>query len=178
MGTLRTWSFHLHIAVLVLHHLTKSSTRGWHPERFADSAQILAASNCHFFMDREEPPSPDCKANWGGGQGESPTTSRITLHGRGRQPAPYARLEILSDGILDYRIAEAHQSWTEPKRMTAENRIVNLLEEGWSLTSDEIAKRIGKDPSTVRHALKALSESGTIEPTKTRKERTRYCLKS
>ncbi|MFZ4506384.1 MAG: hypothetical protein ACOYON_01645, partial [Fimbriimonas sp.] len=44
-----------HCAVLILHHLTKAATRGYQPERFADSTQILASANAHFFMERHDP---------------------------------------------------------------------------------------------------------------------------
>lgn len=161
MGTLRTWSFHFHVSVLVLHHLTKSGTRGHQPERFADSAQILAASSCHFFMDREE---------------ETATRSRIVLYGKGRHPAPYARLELISEGILDYRLAKADHTYTQAKRLTVEDRVLSLLAEGWSLTSEEIARRLAIHPGTVRHVVARLISAGSIATTRTPKSRTRYTL--
>ncbi len=47
--------------------------RGYHPERFADSAQILASASCYFFLESEilEERQP-----------------KDLLHGAGRQPAP------------------------------------------------------------------------------------------
>lgn len=157
MGTLRTWGFHFHIAVLVLHHLTKSGTRGYTTERIADSAQILAASSCHFFMDRED---------------ETETRSRIVLHGRGRHPAPYPRVELISEGILDYRLAELAQA--RSSRLTIEQKIVNLLSEGWHFDSAEIARRIGHHPVSVRNALSALTTAGRIKTTTKHHRRWKY----
>lgn len=159
MGRLRRWSFHYHTSILVLHHLTKSATRGWHPERFADSTQILAAASCHFFMDRTQ---------------ETETRSRITLHGRGRAPAPFSRLELISDGVLDYRIAEE----SKPKSIqpTVKERVLALLEEGWTLTASEIASRLQAGPATVRHLLTELKLEGAISMASKHRKAQRYCI--
>lgn len=161
MGVLRTWSSHCHIAVLILHHLTKSSTRGHQPERFADSAQILAASSCHFFMDRQE---------------ESAACSRIVLHGKGRHPAPVARLELISEGILDYRVADVERQWVPPRRIAAPERILHLLEEGWSLTAKELSARLNLTPGLVRSALADLASSGRVVGEKRPKQNLRYSI--
>lgn len=83
VGRLKRLAFHYHVAVLVLHHLTKSGTRGTGADRFADSAQILAAADAHFFLERRD--------------------GKVTLTGRGRHPSPLARLELATSGVLDYR---------------------------------------------------------------------------
>lgn len=160
MGRLRRWSFNYHVSVLVLHHLTKSATRGWHPERFADSAQILAAASCHFFLERTQ---------------ETQTQSRLTLHGRGRAPSPYNRIEIISEGVLDYRLSE--QSLPQVRQATVEERIVNLLSEGWTPTVNEVASHLQISPNHARIVLLQLKEKGSIETTKTDQRTVRYALR-
>jgi hypothetical protein len=161
MGLLRVWSFHCHVSVLVLHHLTKSTTRGWQPERFADSAQILAAASCHFYMERRE---------------ETETQSRVILHGKGRHPAPYGRIEMISEGILDYRLADAKAAYVQPRRQTLETRILALLETGWPLTSAEIARKLNESPGSVRTIIGRLKTAGAITIDTTQPDSHRYKL--
>lgn len=161
MSLLRVWSAHFNIAVLALHHLTKSSTRGHQPERFADSAQILAASSCHFFMDRTD---------------DSATRTRFTLIGKGRHPAPVARLEIVSEGVLDYRLAQKDEKWVKPRRLSSTERIKLCLEQGWVLTSLEIASKLDMKPGVVRNALAELTKTGSVVAAKRPKENLRYAI--
>lgn len=161
MTILRVWAAHLGVAVLVLHHLTKSGTRGTSPERFADSAQILAAASCHFFMDRFE---------------ETETRSRIVLQGKGRYPAPVARLELVSEGVLDYRLAEPADGPVLLRKLSAADKVVSLLEEGWSLTSQEVARRLGLRPGAVRGVLAELQSAGKVVSHRRPKENLRYAL--
>ncbi|CAN5670081.1 hypothetical protein BH11ARM2_BH11ARM2_00790 [soil metagenome] len=157
MGRLRRLSWMHHIPVLVLHHLTKSATRAASTERFADSAQILAAASCHFYLERKE----------------EETLSRVILYGEGRHPTPPRKLELLSKGPLHYELAtkEALKPQTRP---TAVSRIADLLKEGWELTAEEIAKRLGINPSTVRDALSRLSHEGQAERLAESTKKARY----
>ncbi len=152
VGTLRTWGFHMGVSVLLLHHLTKSSSRGSQPERFADSAQILAAASCYFFMDRVdiEPEEKDCAGS-----------SRVTLFGKGRYPTPAAKLSLLSSGPLDYRLLSGHGPTTSAK-ISASDRVLQLLEDGWCLTASEMGRRLGLNPATVRSAVARLHEDRKI----------------
>lgn len=136
MTKLRQWSSTFGIATIVIHHLTKTAHRGYHPERFADSAQILASASCHFFFESEE--LEDKKY-------------RIVLHGAGRQPAPPRRQEFIADGFFNYRRIEPATENEKPASMSARIRL--LLEEGWELTADEIAKRLNLNPRSVRNVL-------------------------
>jgi len=138
LGRLRLWSHNYNIATLVLHHVTKAATRGYHPERFADSAQILAAASTHFFM--ESFTQQDGKR-------------RITLHGSGRTPAPPSRIDIVSESPFHFELARAEPS---PPKLSLSERIVALLEEGWELTTEEIARRLEAKPQSVRNALASL----------------------
>ena len=158
MGSLRSWSAFFGITVLVLHHLTKSATRGHQPERFADSAQILAAASCHHFLERRD---------------ETATRSRLVLHGRGRHPAPYPRLELISEGPLDYRLAD-EKTPEPPRRFSATDRILTLLQDGWPLTVNEIARRLDLTPGTVRNALTQLKENGHVEKSKAADSRIQF----
>lgn len=157
MSVLRTWCHYLGISVLLLHHLTKSSSRGHEPERFADSSQILAAASCHFFMDRLE---------------DGETASRVVLQGKGRHPAPYARMELISTGPLDYTLAA--EANPRPRRLKVSDRVHGLLEAGWCLTAAEIAHRLDLNPATVRYALARLQESGDIKVGEKMKRAPRY----
>ncbi|CAN5509087.1 hypothetical protein BH11ARM2_BH11ARM2_12620 [soil metagenome] len=160
MGRLRRLSWMRHIPVLVLHHLTKSNTRGHATERFADSAQILASASCHFYMERRE---------------EEDGTHRITLRCACRHPAPSRSLELISRGILDYEIANDAGIRTG-KRETALARIQNLLAEGWELTAEEIATRLRLTPTSVRNALARLTHDGLATKIATGARRSRYRL--
>lgn len=160
MGRLRRLSHRRGIAVLVLHHLTKSATRGYMPERFADSAQILASASCFFNMERKE---------------EEDGSSRIILHGQGRHPAPPRKLEMISRSVLDYELADAT---TEPvgRRVTALTKVQTLLSEGWELTVEEIAKRLELTPVSVRAALSRLSNDDCAERLTDGSKRSKYRL--
>lgn len=159
MGRLRRWSYHFHIPVLVLHHLTKSATRGHHPERFADSAQILAAASCHFFMERHELETGE---------------SRIILYGRGRYPAPFSRLELRSRGILDFRLAEDQHPM--PVKPTVEDRVLAALDEGENLTAAQLSRQSEAAPSTVRAVLHKLIQEERVALAKSADRTPRYRL--
>jgi hypothetical protein len=131
MGKLRHWSNSFGIATVVLHHLTKSAHRGYHPERFADSAQILASASCYFFMESET---------------LDDGTRKIILSGAGRQPAPPARQELIATSLFDYKFVKAEPT---PKRPSMAEQIKNLLEQGWELTAEDIAKRLALNPASV-----------------------------
>lgn len=179
MGSLRVWSAQFNIAVLVLHHLTKSSNRNSQPERFADSAQILAAASCYFFMDRTEEvasASSRCVPRASCPQPEDYTFSRIVLHGKGRHPAPAARLEIVSDGVLDYQLVDKDANWIQKRPLSTASQILELLEQGYELTSQELARKLQLKPTAVRGALADLVTSGQIVSKKKEKENSRYAL--
>ena len=144
LGRLRLWSHNYNVATLVLHHVTKAATRGYHPERFADSAQILAAASAHFFM--ESVTLPD-------------GVRKITLHGSGRNPAPPSRIDIVSESPFHFELATTEP---HPQKLSLPDRIVELLEEGWELTTEEIARKLAAKPQSVRNALASLS-SDAIE---------------
>lgn len=78
------------LVVLVLHHLTKSETRGRDADRFADSAQILATASMHLHMRPREAP-------------DGSRAIRLVCAGRGA----FANCDItlLSSDPLDYREA-------------------------------------------------------------------------
>jgi len=158
MGKLRLWSHTHNIATLVLHHVTKSATRGYHPERFADSAQILAAASTHFFMESHH---------------EADGSRHIVLHGSGRNPTPPRRIDINSRNPFDFqRVDEESRQGNRP---TINQQIVDLLAEGWALTAEEIASRIGAKPRVVRNALTKLTD-GTVERCEGTRTRHRYRL--
>ncbi|CAN5607932.1 hypothetical protein BH11ARM2_BH11ARM2_19480 [soil metagenome] len=178
MGRLRRLSWMNHIPVLVLHHLTKSTSRGSSPERFADSAQILAAASCHFYMERKEETVGGSSRSSVSGTVSVPsapeeTASRITLYGEGRHPTPPRKLELLSTGPLHYELAEEASVKPQP-RPTAVSRVANLLSEGWELTSEEIARRLEINPVTVRDALNRLAGEGRAEKLASPQKRLRY----
>ncbi|MEZ0327838.1 MAG: AAA family ATPase, partial [Fimbriimonas sp.] len=138
MGKLRHWSNEFGIATIVLHHLTKTAHRGYHPERFADSAQILASASCYFFLEAEE---------------QEDGTRRVILHGAGRQPAPPRRQEFIATSLFDYQRVEPAEKVKPP---TTADLIANLLHEGWELTAEEIAKRLELKLKTVQNILTGL----------------------
>ncbi|MEZ0327558.1 MAG: AAA family ATPase [Fimbriimonas sp.] len=138
MGRLRHWSDSFGIVTLVLHHLTKSAHRGYHPERFADSAQILASASCYHFMESEQ---------------LEDGTRKVVLHSAGRQPAPPLRHEYHAKSLFDYEYIE---SGTRVKPTTAADQINNLLSEGWELSSEEIARRLNLNLKTVQNTLSLL----------------------
>jgi hypothetical protein len=145
MGRLRTWSAFYHIAVLVLHHVTKSATRGYYPERFADSSQILAAASCHHFMEAFHQPDG---------------TRRISIHSQGRLPSPPPSQYIRSENVHHFELIEEE---IEVREATAAERVSDLISEGWELTSEEIARKLKMPLSTVRNSLVTLLANGTLE---------------
>ena len=154
MSRLRRWANAFNTAVLVLHHVTKSAHRGYHPERFADSSQILATASTHFYMESRQ-------------EGEG---RRLVLHGSGREPAPPRRIDLFSKHPNHFeRIAEPDES----ERMTLTERIVALLEDGWELTAEEIAKRVDANPNSVRNALRMAEHLG-VERCEGPKRNARY----
>ncbi len=154
MGKLRHWSNQFKVATVVLHHLTKSAHRGYHPERFADSAQILAGASCHFYLE---------SVIYDDG------TRKVVLHGAGRQPAPPVRQEYLAHSLFDYEYVPATS--TARQLPTVGERIAALLQEGWELTAEEIARRLEANPKTVRNAL---AELPNVERSDAPKRRARY----
>jgi hypothetical protein len=140
MSKLRDWSTTFDVATIVLHHLTKTAHRGFHPERFADSAQILAGAGCHFFLESEVLEDGRFK---------------VTLHGSGRQPTPPARQVFIADSLFDYRFVEESAQRSRPK---AVDRLADFLQEGWELTAEEIARKLGMNPKTVRNTLANLEQ--------------------
>ena len=155
MGKLRHWSNTFGIATVVLHHLTKSAHRGYHPERFADSAQILASASCYFFLESE--------VNEDG-------TRRVVLHGAGRQPAPPRRQELLAKNLFDYEFVKAENVNKPP---STADKIKHLLEEGWELSAEEISKRLGLKLKTVQNTLTGLPGIERAE-SRSRKAHYRY----
>jgi hypothetical protein len=160
MGRLARWSFNFHVPVLVLHHLTKSGTRGHSAERFADSAQILAAATAHFFLERT--PLKD-------------GTNRITLFGRGRHPAPESRIDLRSENVLHYERIPSPDPDPDGKE-TAETFIQDLLADGEDRSAKEIAERLHLPFGTVRNCLARLMQSATIERVRTKDRHGHYRL--
>lgn len=69
------------------------------------------------------------------------------------------------DNILSNR--ELHIAYKEPKETASamanrESVIINILRANPSITLDEIAKRIGKSPRTVKIAIKSMRERGIV----------------
>jgi AAA domain len=158
MGRLARWSFNFHVPVLVLHHLTKSATRGHNAERFADSTQILAAATAHFFLERTQLPDG---------------TNRITLFGRGRHPSPEGRIDLHSKNVLHYeRIASPDLQSKE----TTEDFIQDLLADGEERSAKEIAERLHISYGTVRNCLTHLLQSDTVERVRTKDRQGHYRL--
>ena len=158
MTRLRHWAHSHNTSVLLLHHVTKTYDRAYNAERIADSAQILAAASCHFYM--------EAKLQENG-------TRRIILLGAGRYPAPPHRIEILSRDPYHYELAST--SDTPQRRPTVANRVLDLLSEGWELTATEIATRINSSPQVVRVALSDLRNRG-VEPCDGPRKNIRYRL--
>ncbi len=154
MGRLRHWSDSFGIVTLVLHHLTKSAHRGYHPERFADSAQILASASCYHFMESEI---------------LEDGTRKVVLHSAGRQPAPPLRHEYHATSLFDYEYVE---TGTRVKPATIADQITKLLNEGWELTAEEIAHRINRNPQSVRNVITSLP--GVENVTTAAKKNMRY----
>jgi hypothetical protein len=148
MGKLRHWSTAFGISTLVLHHLTKHGHRGYHPDRFADSAQILASASAYFYLESEI---------------LEDGRRKVVLHGAGRQPAPPSRQEFIADGYFDYRRVSFD---TSRKAVPIAEQIRRLLQEGWELSAEEIATRLGKNPASVRNVLVSLPGIAKIESSK------------
>lgn len=147
MGKLRHWTQFFNVATVVLHHLTKSAHRGYHPERFADSSQILATASCYFFMESEILEDGN---------------RRIVLTGAGRQPPPPARQEFLATSLFDY---EYVRSGHVAQRLPTATLIRNLLEEAGELTAKQIAARLGIKHRTVQTTLARMPDV-TSDPTR------------
>lgn len=135
VGRLRHWAAKFQVGVLLLHHVTKSAHRGYHPERFADSSQILASASCHFFLESVE----------------TEEGRKITIHGAGRLPAPPKRIEIISHGVNHF---ERIDPQVIAERKTVSAQILALLEQGWNLTAIEIAQKLALNPRSVQNALR------------------------
>lgn len=135
MGKLRRWSTEYGITTMVLHHLTKSSYRGYHPERFADSSQILASASCHFFLESET---------------RSDGKFQVTLYGAGRLPVPPIQQTFVADDLFTYRY-EFERERRRPE--TTAERVLALLEQGWELTALEIAQKLAANPKTIQNIL-------------------------
>ena len=157
MAKISQWSYYFGCATLVLHHLTKSAHRGYYPERFADSAQILATSSTHLFFERI-------------GTGENPR--RYAIHGQGRHPAPPARVEVESRGFFDWRLADES---TAERPQTITEQIMNFLKEG-PATATEISEALGLKYESVRVTLSVLSRKGKTMPLTSTSQSRPYAL--
>jgi RecA-family ATPase len=133
------------IAVLLLHHVTKSQTRGYHPERFADSTQILASSSTHLFLERI-------------GQEESPR--RYLIHAHGRHPAPIPKFYLESDDIHTWRMAD-QDNYKKSKKPTVADRIAEFLANG-PATIPEVAEALNLTPMTVQVTFTQLKKQGIL----------------
>jgi hypothetical protein len=133
------------VACLILHHLTKSSSRGHAPDRFADSSQILAAATTHFTMESIQ---------------DVDGSRKITLYGQGRFPAPFSKVTIRSDGIHHYKLLLTDTQ--EATRPTARHMILAYLAEGRTPTSRELATAISVNPQTVRNTLVDLQRENLV----------------
>ncbi len=160
MWQLRHWSHQYHIAVLVLHHLTKSGSRGHQPDRCADSAQILATASTHFILDIHHCPNGN---------------RLLTLHGEGRHPRPPRRQVIKSTGILQYERLDGTQD-SEARSQGTRFQLLHLLENGAEPTAEEAAAQLGLNVNTVRNVLTLLQASGEVERANSAAKRTRYRL--
>jgi hypothetical protein len=161
MGRLRAYSAYYHVGVLVLHHVTKSATRGYYPERFADSAQILASASCHHFLESRQ---------------ESDGTRRLTVHSQGRHPEPPACQLIHSPDLYTFNLLDGDGE--KAKEPTATSKVINLLQDSWELSPIEIAKALDLKPNTVRKVISDLFLSGTVERADTVNRHNRYRLVS
>lgn len=157
MAKISQWGYMFGCATLILHHLTKSAHRGYYPERFADSAQILATSSTHLFFERI-------------GTGENPR--RYAIHGQGRHPAPPARVEVESRGFFDWRLAD---ETTTERPQTITEQIMNFLKEG-PATATEISEALGLKLESVRVNLSVLSRKGKTMPLSTNAQSNPYVL--
>ncbi len=163
LGRLRHWCASFNIPVLLLHHVTKTATRGYHPERFADSSQILASASTHFYMESRTQPDGSRK---------------ITLHGQGRNPIPPRVQELVSHDILDFARVEPGKSETGEPREGSEGNgptlaesVSSLLDSGGGLSAKEVAEELGANPDTVRVTISRMLERGQIVR---RQERSTY----
>ncbi len=151
------------LVVLVLHHLTKSETRGRDADRFADSAQILATASMHIHMRPREAP-------------DGSRAIRLVCAGRGA----FANCDItlLSSDPLDYREAppeevarweyEAHSTSAckDAKRRGSETTAQAILRclQTAPATARQIASRTGKHHGRVRNLLSQLKRRNLVEP--------------
>ena len=74
-----------------------------------------------------------------------------------------ARLLSIADGYFDYRRVSFD---TARKAVPIAEQIRRLLEEGWELSAEEIATRLGKNPASVRNVLVNLPGIAKVESSK------------
>jgi predicted transcriptional regulator len=133
---------HMHnFSVLILHHITKSTVRGATYQKFAESSQLLAASNAHFFLERI---------------GTSNCPRRYTLHGFGRQPNPIERLDLVSPDFLTWQVASPVNS-----KPSQADQIFELLTKQ-TTTISEVATALDLPVSSVQVAINRLVHAGKV----------------
>lgn len=143
MQRLKDMSYLLNCTVLVLHHVTKSGTRGVTPERFADSSQIIATASAHLFLEAEKK----------GGH------RTLTLHGEGRYPVPDSRTTFTATGLLDFQLTRTQSDF---KPRTSDHRVLETLAKLKEATANLLAEETGMPAGSIRNTLTRLTKTGMV----------------
>lgn len=154
MDGLRDYARKLGFTMVVLHHVTKSATRGYHQERFADSSQILASASAHVFLEARPQPT--------GGR-------RITLRCQGRSPIPDPQIEVESRNPAHFAASSLAES---PPRNTTRDLLLAALREKGEQHADQLASLLGCSPATVRGHIARLVREGVVEASRSGRQST------
>ncbi|MCE9557937.1 MAG: AAA family ATPase [Armatimonadetes bacterium] len=141
MQNLKDINFQVSATILVLHHVTRSASKGASSDRFADSAQILATATTQMLL---EP----CN--------DSPRQFKI--HAQGRYPVPDSELFIEATGMTEFKLVG--------KDSLTQNRISKVILKAIAElgTSDAVtlSTHLNQNVGTIRNALTRLANEGQL----------------